>query len=436
MATHLADGLTQIQDQRDLVVMHFDQRISLFFAHLITCWQTPYEYHIEEANEQFGQGGNSVKIEGGRSVPCKTRAAHSSTLPGLLFRKRESNDAWAVYLKGSHTSNLHNATIEFHTCLNDADSFIDGTANQKDKLRSQSIALINQVAMGTLKPISAMHRFLRITTHVLQKHIEQLPEGKDKRRVLELYLERAKSIANAITDEGYFDQLLAIKMIGDPDEQRLRQAIYAIRFKLIRDTQLVETKIAQAILETHKKINNRSRTKTLAKINADFRFHLLHKSDPGLQRALQRFLCTSHEQLDPGYDLRNRSAKEAKREAFYETHKDKIQTLFCELHTLFYQIHRAETLSWSASLRSIRNIRNWTQDATAARHREQFPAIPMSRSTYCRLERMALPDTKVNYLTPESQRKKPVSAQRALSLSRIFGTDPGLLLANLSGSLY
>lgn len=435
-ATALGDASIQIQERRDLVEMHFDQRISLFFIHLITCWNTPYEFHIGEANEQLGGGTNSVKIEGGGTASCRTRAAHSSTLPGLLFRKRESDEKWSVYLKGSHTSNLHNATIEFHECLNLADSFIDGTTLNRDKLRTKSIALINKVAQDRLKPIAAMHEFMKVAIKVLDQKIKELDERVPKRAVLEIYLERAREVSYVMQqDEAYFDQLLSMKIMGDNQEQSLRKAVYTSRFKLIKDAQLIETQIAQRILAMNREING-SETTSLAKINADFRFHLLHKSKGTLQRSLQRFLGTSHEQLDLNYDLRNKIQKKQKREKYYQEHKGKFDTLFRDLRSLFYNMHRVEALSWSEGIRTIRKTRGWTQKITALYHRILYPSIPMSTSTYGRLERTAQPDTKNNYATPESQRKKPVSPSIAQTLSKVFRVDPGLLLAHLSGSLY
>lgn len=432
----LDDGAVQAHIQIDIVHLHFDRRIQLFLIHLITCWKTPFEFSIKEANEQFGKGENvKLKTQTGREIAFKTRAAHSSTLPGLLFRRRGSDDLWSVYLKGSHTSHAHNATVEFHDCLNNADSELDGKQEDSKRLRYHALKLINHVAQNQLHPIAAMHRFMKSLVSITEKRRDLLSEEDPRHTVLSIYLERAQDVQDEISsDPGYFDVLLSLKLEGYDQELKLRQAVYKTRFKLIRDIQLVETQIAEEILKVNTKITG-SKTKSMAKIDSHLRYHLLNQASNYHQRCLNRILCVSTSTL---LGLRPTTVKQTveRRNAFYTENREDIDALSHTLHRYIYSMNRIEIIGRSEAIRGIRHVRGWTQKETAEIYKEGFPEDTMSPSTYCRLEGHARADTKLNYDTPESQRKQPVTYTRALHLADTFDVDPGLILPSIVSSNY
>lgn len=424
----------QIEVHKERVIDHFHGRIQLFFNHLITCWNTPFEYSIQGANEQFGKGNNiTLRTLSGEVVEYQTRAAHISTLPGLLAKTRGKDEGWFVYLKGSYTSNQHNATTEFDTCLNKTDSLVDGTANEKDKLRYKAVQLINQVAARTLMVKTAMEQYITDLIKVCGTRAAKIGVQDIRYEILVIYLSEALGVQEAMrTNPAYFDTLVGVHLEGDPQESRLRSVVFAQRFKLIQATQLIESQIACVILNANNAMTGK-KTSSLAKVDAHLRYLLLKASEGHHRTCLSRLFCVSIEQLM----ATQAAAKPLKQSSAFENqHGEDISKLSRELRVYMRQINQLEMLHRSEILRAIRSVRGWTQRETANRYKLLFPNDSMSPSTYHRFESFALPNTKAVYLTPESTRKKTMPFSSAEKFAITFGIDLGLLLPNLISSTY
>ncbi len=435
-----------------LLEQHIDRRIQLFFMQLICTWNTPYHFEWVEANDQYGKGGNhALKTENGQKQVFQTEGAHSSTLPCLVayprdewesFERGEQNKPEGfVYLKYGHDYLQQNGTVELARFVNRADILVDGT-HQDSRLRNEAIKIVNAVASGEYGPKEGMTRFIRQFEAFVERGKQNCNPDDPRLRALECYEERIDEVKDEmIGDEGYFDQLLGVKVAEHQKEAVLRDVVYRNRFSLIQKCEDVESRIARDILDAQNRML-KTRKRSLKSVDYRLRYVLLEDMDPVFRRTLERLFCTSLEQLQTGVEkneerLRAFEAK-AKIRSFRQNHAAEIRRLKGTLRERFRELDTEELNFRSALLKGLRwDLNKWYQRELVAEYAERFPLDSMSKSMVSRMEQRARPsyDWQV-YLSPLSQRRKDIDEGRAKKLADTLGVDRGLLLPGIVSSVY
>ncbi|NGX33850.1 MAG: hypothetical protein K1060chlam1_00192 [Candidatus Anoxychlamydiales bacterium] len=440
-----------IEEYRERIEQHLDRRIQLFFMQLICTWKTPYHFEWVEANDQYGKGcNNKLKKGKDQTTIFETVAAHSSTLPCLIAypieaweryeREEENKPEGFVYLKYGHSYLQHNGTLELALCFNQADSLIDGTHNNS-RLRNEALKIVNAVAKGEYGPKEGMKHFIRQLEIFIERG-EKLQPSVSRLHALHCYSQRLREVKREmIEDDGYFDQLLGVKVAEHMQEDILRKIVYQKRFKLIQKCEDIESKIARDILDAQNRML-KTRKKNLKSLDFRLRYILLEDMDSIFRRKIERLFCTTLEQLQTGIEKNEKRLRafeeRAKIRFFRQSHAKEIAKLKAILHARFRELDNEELNYRSELLKGLRwNLNSWTQRALAEAYKKRFPLDSMSNSMASRLEQRthAAYETKV-YLTPLNQRRKDLSEERAKRISTTLGVDAGLFLPAIVSSMY
>ena len=426
------------------VETHVERRIQLFFLKLIVCYQTPFIFSATKAEDQIG-GGCTVALKSAEgSVKHKTQAAHSSTFPCLYAQSLEKGAKKFVYLKHSHLYNQSNATVELPIYVNQTDTFID----ESQGLREEALKIINRAARGKISPQKGIQKFVSTLAKVITKAQEKLPKADLRQLVLKMYLNVALEMQENLSkeDPDIFDYLLGINVQNDTKASRLRDVVFAKRFKLIQKTQSIETEIARKVLDAQNKMLKK-RHKSLKSLDPRLRYVLLESASSANRRCLEKLFCTSLEQLQAdfkkiGESLREGEKKAAEKKAritsFRDQHQEEVEILNRDLRNLFMDMNREELLYRSQVFRGLRkSVHDWTQQYFSDKYRRAYPSDSMSRSMVSRFEGYCAPvNTTKQYRTPDSQRKKVIDMQRAERIASTFEVDLGIFLPSLVSSNY
>jgi len=424
-----------IEGSSDLIESHVDKRTQLFFQQAILCYKTPFYFEAEGAEDQIGSG-RTVTVEGNT---FKTQAAHSSTLPCLYAYPRNidgtpDTSKKIVFLRHSHSYNLHNSTVELPISVNQTDTYIDGKKSQKEQLRSRTLNLINQVALGNLNPEKATIKFLKNFIVVLKTSLDNL-KSDDLRYfiVKKFYLPRVnQSLAELNYNPEFFDQILGVNLNTQDQQVLIRKIVYRERFKLIQKAQDIESIIAKRVLEAQNKIFPKRQKISLKNIDNDLRLAILSKSRSSLQRRLSKLFCTSTGQLLSSFNDKTKSSKIKNNKSFSQKHKKVISDLLREIRASFRELEHLEFSYRSQLLRNLRtNFKDWTQKKLVEVFKQYFPAEPMSQSMVSRLEQVSQTPRSIIYKTPESQRRKELDVSKAEKIAQVLGIDLGLFLPSL-----
>jgi len=424
-----------IESNSDLIKSHVDRRIQLFFKQAILCYNTSFNFEAKAAEDQIGSG-RTVKF---KDHTFRTQAAHSSTLPCLCAQLRNEDGSIdssesGVFLRHSQTYTYDNSTVDLPDCVNKTDTYIDGKKEQKGRLRTEALDLINNVASGILNPNKATIEFLKRFKEVLEASLISLALDDLRYYVIKrFYLPKVNHALAQFGDcPELFDQILGVRLNAQNKESILREIVYRERFKIIQRAQEIESLVAKRILDAQNKIFPKRQKKTLNTVDKDLRFAILSQSRSSLQRRLSKLFCTSMDQLLTSFDNKNRSKKVKNSESFFEKHKKEISVLMRDIRAYFRELEKLE-LTYRSQLfsRLRRNFKNWTQNDLVKAFKKQFPSDPMSQSTVSRLESGSRSPHSINYKTPANQRQKEVDISIATKMAQIFGVDPGLFLAGL-----
>jgi|GEM_PF-2378103 len=444
-ARDLADGCQEKYEQ------HFERRVQLFFLQLISIWKTPYHFEWEEANDQYGKGKDHRLLdEAGRRVLMKTEGAHSSTLPCLVAYPRGDWDRYQrgeiqkpqgfVYLKHGHSYSQHNATIELPRFFNRADILIDGT-HTDSRLRNEAIKVINAAAEGRYGVRVGMQRFMGLLEGAIDKGME-VGDADDRYVALERYSECLSELQEEMeADAGFFDRLLGVT-IGDHEKEAvLRDVVFASRFKLIQDIEMIESQIARTILDAQNRMLG-VRREGLKSLDYRLRYVLLEDADPQFLRVLERLFCTSIDQLragiEQGEDRLRAFEGRARICSFREAHSVAVVNLKRDLRVLFRDMGSKELDYRSGLFRGLKErVCQWLHREFVAEFKGKYPDENMSNSMVTRLQQRtrAAYETKV-YLTPLNQRRKDLDVEKAMKVADTFGVDPGLFLPSVVSSVY
>lgn len=433
---HYSNKKELIRDKREVIEQHLDRRIQLFFQQAILCYNTPFIYESEGAEDQIGIG-STVKM-----LNHKTQAAHSSTFPCLYAYPKDEHgnldrNKRFVFLKYSHSYNQQNATVELLLEVNQADTELDGKIGQQ-KLRNAAIKIINDAALGKINPTKATKRFLKVFEERLIKMITELNKNDLRRDVLEIYLSHLREVRNEIKEgPAIFDQIMGV--ILPSSETVLRDVVYKKRYELIQQAEFIESQIAKRIFQAQRDMLG-SRVKSLKSVDYRLRYILLNKSGNEQERKfLEKIFCTSAEQLRT--NIENKADKLRRVEnsvnKFEKTHREKIQNLTRDLRVFRKELQKLEFDFRAKLIRGIRvEFKNWYQREFVAHFKELYPHEPMSQSMTSRLEQPSRLPSKLIYATPESQRRKEIDIGKAQKIANTFGIDVGLFLPGLIASEY
>lgn len=412
---HYEDGIRQ----------HLDRRVQLFFQWAILCYNTPFYYEVSGALDQIGRG-STVRVE--NAEPYRSEAAHSATLPCLIAIPKGSDgspirEQAFVFLRGSHTYNLHNSTMVLPAAVNRADELIDNGA-----LRVDAIDLINRVALGILEPKEATRLFIGC----LQNRIQELPLKTKNDQAIDavaaILSKRVQELIRGLTDSQFFDQIMSLQIGQSERADILREVVYLPRYRLIQSAEAAHSIVARILLDLQSKIFS----KKDPHIKTDLRFCLLANARGEELDLLQRFFCCSIEQLLAGKPARAREKIERKFQVLYDKNQKRFQRVFQKLQRLQCSLKDNELDYRSAVFKGMRTrYLGYTQEILSRVFREQNPGVPMSRSMVSRFEQRSRSDTKTHYLTPLNQRRKDISVDYALRISSTHGVDAGIFVSAL-----
>ena len=162
---------------------HFEMRIQLFCQQLFLVYKTNFLF----------SGGPTKDVVGRGDVKLQTQAAHSGTLPSLLYNTTAGETA-LVFAKKSQFYTSWNATVLLPILANQVDSKIDGTTRGKYTFRARCIEILNDASQGKKTPQEGLHAFLTRVVSVLEGlEKTEYRALTCKRIVVQNYLQVARS---------------------------------------------------------------------------------------------------------------------------------------------------------------------------------------------------------------------------------------------------
>lgn len=409
---------SMIEDSEEMIQDHIDKRIALFFQQLIVTYQVPFHFEMGDTQHQAPSAPTLTKKKGGETVKVPFNSAHSATIPCLYAYHKEDWDKWVadpqthqkptpfVYLKGSDTYNQHNSTLGLIKLVNSADISLDGTSQSTDQLRVKSIDIIQRAARGVISPRKGLKEFLQEAERVLNDRIDSPGVKEEIKQILRLYLERVENALVECEDNAFFDELINLKIDNEPDEAaKLRKLIYRKRFKIIRESQEVQSVIARKIHEVAVSIIGIDRKP--ANFDIVMKKKILSMCTNQQKKQLSRFFGVSLEQIT--HDLQGKRYRAAERKIDQAQHRQKFITLMRDIRVQCRSLVQLEQKYRAEVSCDLRNYKGWRQKDLVTEYRTVHHDGPMSQSTVSRLENTI----------------KPIEKELAHRLAGIFGVDPG-----------
>lgn len=421
----VADEARNIEVSKELIETHVDRRVASFFEQLIVCYKVPYHYEIGDTMHQAESTKTLTKKVGNTTQKVPFDSAHSSTIPCLYAYSRNSWANWKngeleekpagfVYLQDSDTYRLHNSTMGLVKVINQADIAIDGTKNN-NKLRGFAIDKINDVAKGILTPMKGVEEFVDKAILITENQLASNSCKEKTKKVLRIYLDSFKAIKPQIKNPSFFDYLLNVK--SPQGNQAIRQAIYIMRFKIIRECHEVQTAIFQKIKKVSAEIVGIERKP--ANFDKALKRVLLERtnSDPN-RKSLQKLFNLSLEDLKKQVPNKNIAAFKK-----IETKENlqKIDRLVnSDIVWDFHGLRNKELFFRRDLFYKLRSTYKWPQWRVAHKYKKLFPRKPMSQSGVSRIENTI----------------KWIDHPLALDMAKVYRLDPGVFLPFLFTSLY
>jgi hypothetical protein len=413
-----------IRKSEEMIELHVNKRIALFFQQLVVCYRVPFHFEIGDTIQQGASSKTLIKKVGNSSVRVLFNSAHSSTLPCLTAYPRSEWRKWKrtpqnhdkprgfVYLHGSHYDNCQNATLSLIKLVNTADSTLDGTKKDLDKLRSKSITLLNKAARGRTTPKKALHEYLNIAKSVIKKITGNPKTSEETRTILNIYLREVQGSSEEFRQGILCDRLLDLK-IDDCTENKdsLRKMVYQHRYKIIRESQETESVIRRKITVLSAKILGIKRRPQnfLNVFNAKI-FSLT--STDYERKTLAKLFNISEEQLK--CDLAGKRKAAAEKLVNDKKFKKLFNILMRDIRNECHSLVNKEFIFRSSVSRSLRHHKGWRQIDLAQEYEEAF-RLSISQPTISRIENS----------------HKPIDRELVLRLSELFEVDSGLFLPAL-----
>lgn len=437
------------QHYEDLIQHHVASRAARFFQQAVICYNTPFHFEIADTEGQFFTAP-TLKVETKKKVTkeVKYQAAHSSTIPGLKACLRsdmaKAQPHYFSFLPGSHMENLDNSTVGLPVWVNQMDTLIDGRSKQKDVLRSDTIALINRVALAQITPNEATRQFLVcLENRLISRPNASKTMNPAKREVIRQYLKQVHDMKvlaakpeNSQEPHPFFDSLLNVNVSNEKAEDipKIRKIVYLRKYEIIREAQFLESKINEIILDGVKHLNHEQKHF----IKLALLYHV--KNDPPLKKALEKLFCISVAGIEQN------PALAASLEQFYQDSKVSFDNKLRDIRKQLRNFRKMEQSFQAMLLRDFRkNLRNLTQKELSVKTIEVIAqkkiaelakAVPdqnnlrklqltaTSPSTISRLENSRIHIVKT-FKTDENQRRKPLNLHHAVLLSEALKIQPG-----------
>ncbi|MFY7842972.1 MAG: helix-turn-helix domain-containing protein [Rhabdochlamydiaceae bacterium] len=246
--------LEVVKSYKPFIAEHVERRIQFFFMQLISCYKTGIEFESKKALHQ-GESAHKYKLDDNKKVKdlhsFKRHAAHSAVLPCLINKKTQE-----VFLAHTHVYTLQNSTIQMAAIINRFDMAVD------PKLRDKALDIINQIAKANTKetPKESLKSFINESLKQVEDLLQEDKVQKDDamKYVARQYQKITKEVLEQIRDNEneFFNNLLSLNMnedrlsqtIGDSERSEgLKKAIYQIRYRTIRNVEIVHQKISEKI---------------------------------------------------------------------------------------------------------------------------------------------------------------------------------------------
>jgi hypothetical protein len=387
---------------RDRIEEHAERRIAFFFQQLIVCYNTDLHFEIGTTD---AQGESSATVGG-----VRFDSAHSSTIPSLIAYNLREWESWVasggapttkpqgfVYLKNSDTYRLQNSTITVRQQVNQADIRLDGRAGQR-KLRDSAIEIINRASLGKLTPQEGLREFVRLA----------YKECNVDDPVHRIYSEVFEGVFEQVDSDIFFDRLLSL----DIESDSLRQQIYVLRFKLIRECNETQSIILGKIKAVFEDIKEGQCP--YFEPAAQYTLIMMARAiKPATALPIQKLFCTSLAALE----ARARSGKKAKR--LLEARSRDLDLLIHSVWMEIWSLRRAEADYRKQVAQAARQAAGMNQKEATEKYRELFPGQPMSQATLSRIEN-------------DSDRwENPLICRQ---MAQLYGIDPGLFFPALFSS--
>jgi len=478
------DVAATMDEYDDFIRGHLEQRIALFFQMTIVCHKMPFYFESSgEAEEQLG-AASGFQLHGKKHT---YQAAHSSTLPTLyaypldeweayLDKMNDSETAGKpecfVYLKDSQMSKWQNATNALPTVVNQMDSFLDwqgksGENPREDRLRQTAIKIVNSVASDQFDPVEGTKEFI----HSLHDRIQYCLTRKPDHPVLTKYLEIAVDYLNQMDDEGFFDDLLNIRMENETDRSEiLRKVVYKKRFEIIRASQITDGRIKKVVHDA---------ALAIGEPNAERLQMALILASTGQERiTFQKLFCKTGTFFDENYEIFLKSnLAQAEKECqkfkkvntsedyqkskkhlaiatkaladfqefkptmldikrFTRDNEKAVKKVLSKIHMELWQLRRSEEIFRAGMLQDlIKRVNGFTQREFVGIFKKLHPDEPMSQPMVSRLIQPVRAPRKQGYSSPECQRRKILNVEKGKMCADVLNIDPGVFFPCLFNSL-
>ena len=388
-----------IEKYREMIDQHVERRIAFFFQQLVSCYKTNLHFEMHEALNQGESPGKVTSQNNNRNILNFHRnAAHSSTLPCLIAYEggqfqvgTHLQSQGFFFLKDTDAYRNWNATMDMPDCVNKVDILIDGTS-KISKLRVNSLELLNQAALGTITPDVALTSFLNLCLSQVKKTLVST-EGNSKKaeehQVLKYYQEDIETFLEEFTDNQTQIMELLLNLTINPNgtDEPCRKALYEIRYRAIRDSQLAQSKLMQKINTVRKEILSSYRRKP-DNFNAAFQTLLIEqaqdKSDRQRMEKLYNFSPDSYQSM-----LCNTSKTKFNntKVSISQGHLTKITNVALAVFNDM-NILRAEELRQKAVvIKEVRKAKGWSREKLSSVVLEESPQTEISKVAISRIEK-------------------------------------------------
>lgn len=449
------------EDYSDLIDHHIRFRAALFFQQAVACYNTPFYFEISKTEGQFFEApGLKVRYSAtSKDMIIRYEAAHSGTIPGLKACLRSEMQPgqtphFFTYLKDSHMEVMHNSTNGLPAFVNKIDTLIDAKAETQGGLRNSTIALINELARGVLTPTAATQQFLANLEQALitrPQHSSRITP--EKLRVIEKYQTAVRSMrlqaAVPLQMNGihpFFDYLLNVNVSREDqvDTAQIRKIVYTRKYELIRESLFTESKIQMQINQRFPNIDTPAQKHFLRAALVYF-----VSNDQPLCRKLEKLFCVSlaglrqnpaliqqlnnyiHQNLTP-FNLMTRDIRATLRE--YTRLENAFQAML--IRDMRVELRHWKQQDLSAAITNVIAQKVLKQQMKVQPNWEKIralQAIPRSQSTISRLENSRIHIQK-SFITPENQRRKPLTLHYAKVLSKALNVQHGHFFSSFFAS--
>ena len=386
--------------------------MDFFFQQLICCFQTKLHFEIGHVIAQGASANKVVLIDQSfASVEFERNAAHSSTLPCLIAYDAED---WALYqekkiplpkgwifLKGTDSYRLWNATINMPRWINMVDLQIDGTSRDK-KLRYKTLKLLNATAQGEIDPEEGLALFIDFSIEQVELSLKTATQNMYV-KILNLYRYELISTQTSFNHNRsmWLESLLSIKV----SDETSRRISYQIRYQAIRDAQMGQAKLLEKIDVAKKNILADYKKKPTY-FEAAFRSLLIAQAFTKINRQrLEKLYNFSYFDFKARLSGSRLSIFDNTKIMLAEKYRAQITALSREIVRDMQALRKQEALRRSQTTKELRRAKKWTQKQLAQK-------LSKSPSTISRIENCHI----------------LITLPMAEALSSIFQVDAGLFM--------